>query len=89
VVLTAVAIGLSVANRSTYQGFERRPWDAALADRGQRLQAAANAFWGLTAAGAVATATVAVFTRWRRTGSERSRVVPVIYPGGAALTLEF
>ena len=45
--------------------------DSALHDDGLKYQRLANVLWGVTAAAAVTTTLVAIFTRWRR--SERRK----------------
>jgi hypothetical protein len=84
----AGAAGVSGECLRLHREFARRPYDAELAERGQTMQTAANVLWGLAAVTAVATGAMAFFTRWRRRpASERAQVLPVVVPGGAAVTV--
>ena len=94
----AGAISLSVKTRSLHNEFQEDKTDAALADQGKNYQLGANILWGVTAAAAVGTAVVAIFTDWKGskaseeespTPKEGERVSFGVYPGGGTLRVSF
>jgi len=94
----AGAISLSIKTRSLHKEFQEDKTDADLADQGKNYQLGANVLWGVTAAAAVGTAVVAVFTDWKGTSAseeesptpkEGERVSFGVYPGGGTLRVSF
>ncbi len=94
VALLGAALATSVQNRDLHGDFEAQPWDEELAAKGEKMQLVANVLWGVTAAAAVTTAIIGVFTRWSRKSEEPDNqaavtVQPGFWPGGASLRVQW
>ncbi len=94
---TFMAVTLGAAAGAAYTSFETREiWDEfkvdrtnhSLADRGHRMQLAANSLWGVTAALAAGVVIVSIFTRWSKyTEQAGVTLVPIFGPSGAGATM--
>lgn len=85
------ATGLSVKTRQLHLELKEDPYNQSLADRGKKYQLAANIMWGVTGACAVATALIAVFTRWRSAAAKKEKVsvMPTVGPAGLMVNVPF